>query len=234
MSDLELRVSGSAAEAQREAAELLAQQATRGGHVALSGGSAPGPAHEAAARIEPDWSRVELWFADERCVPPDDERSNYRLVRETLLDRLDRKPAVEHRARGELRPDEAAEAYDDELRGVVLDLAFLGMGPDGHTASLFPNDPALDELARSAAAVHRPDIDRVTLTLPVLRGAGVVLFLATGADKADAVSRAFGEPPSPTTPASLVRSSAGITYAFLDREAGANLEAGQLLPEAYK
>ncbi len=165
---MELRVAASAAEAVREAAELLAEAAGRGGHVALSGGSTPRPAYEAAARLQPDWSGVEVWWADERCVPPDDERSNYRLVRESLLDRLDRKPAIEHRVRGELSPEEAADAYDHELRGVVFDLALLGIGPDGHTASLFPNDPALDELQRRAAAVPRPDVDRVTATIPQL------------------------------------------------------------------
>jgi 6-phosphogluconolactonase len=232
--ELELRVSASADAAGRAAAELLAETAARGGHIALSGGSTPGPAYELAARTQPGWSRTELWFADERCVDPSDERSNYRLVRERLLDRLERGPAAEHRIRGELPADRAAEEYEAELRGVALDLVLLGIGTDGHTASLFPNDPALDELSASAVAVHRQDVDRVTLTLPVLRAAEVVLFLATGAEKADAVGRAFGEPPSPATPASLVRSSAGITYAFLDREAGANLEAGQLLPEAYK
>ncbi|MGH3082197.1 MAG: 6-phosphogluconolactonase, partial [Gaiellaceae bacterium] len=215
-------------------AELLAEAAARGGHIALSGGSTPGPAYELAARLQPDWSRTELWFTDERCVDPSDERSNYRLVRERLLDRLERGPAAEHRVRGELPAERAADEYEAELRGVELDLVALGIGADAHTASLFPNDPALDELSRSAAAVDRPDVDRVTLTLSALRAAGIVLFLATGADKADAVRRVFAESPSPAAPASLVRSSTGITYAFLDREAGAHLEAGQLLPEAYK
>jgi 6-phosphogluconolactonase len=232
--EVELRISASADAARRGAAELLAEAASRGGHVAVSGGSTPGPAYELAARLQPDWSRAELWFADERCVDPNDERSNYRLVRERLLDRLERGPAAEHRIRGELPAEQAAGEYEAELRGVDLDFVVLGIGADGHTASLFPNDPALDEPSRSAVFVRRPDVDRVTLTLPALGAAGVVLFLATGAEKADAVRRAFAEPPSPATPASLVRSSAGITYAFLDREAGANLEAGQLLPEAYK
>ena len=223
MSDIELRVSGSAAEAQREAAELLAKQASLGGHVALSGGSTPRPTYEAAARLERDWSRVELWFADERCVPPDDERSNYGLVRESLLERLDRKPAVEHRVRGELRPEEAAEACEAELRGVALDLALLGIGPDGHTASLFPNDPALEELRRRALAVARPDVDRVTLTIPPLNAADTVVFLVVGAEKADAAARAFAGEPSPATPASLVRSASGTTIALLDRAAAAHL-----------
>jgi 6-phosphogluconolactonase len=232
--ELELRISASADAARRGAAELLAEAAARGGHIALSGGSTPGPAYELAARLQSSWTRTELWFADERCVDPSDERSNYRLVRERLLDRLERGPAAEHRIRGELPAERAADEYEQELRGVVLDFVLLGIGADGHTASLFPNDPALEELSRSALPVHRPDGDRVTLTLPALRTAGAVVFLATGAEKSDPVRRAFAEPPSPATPASLVRSGAGITYAFLDREAGANLEAGQLLPEAYK
>jgi 6-phosphogluconolactonase len=222
--ELELRVSTSADAARRGAAELLAAAAGRGGHIAVSGGSTPGPAYEVTATLEPDWSRSELWFADERCVEPLDERSNYRLVRERLLERLKGGPAVEHRIRGELAAERAADEYERELQGVVLDLVLLGIGADGHTASLFPNDPVLQEESRRAVAVRRPDVDRITLTLPVLRGAGTVIFLAVGAEKADAVRRAFAEPPSPATPASLVRSSGGITYAFLDREAAGAVE----------
>jgi 6-phosphogluconolactonase len=222
--ELELRVSASADAARRGAAELLAAAAGRGGHIAVSGGSTPGPAYEVTATLEPDWSRSELWFADERCVEPLDERSNYRLVRERLLERLEGGPAVEHRIRGELAAERAADEYERELQGVVLDLVLLGIGADGHTASLFPNDPVLQEESRRAVAVRRPDVDRITLTLPVLRGAGTVIFLAVGAEKADAVRRAFAEPPSPAAPASLVRSSGGITYAFLDREAAGAVE----------
>ena len=144
-------------------------------------------------------------------------------MRERLLDRLERGPAVEHRVRGELPAERAADAYEDELRGVTLDLVLLGIGDDGHTASLFPNDAALDEKRRRAVAVRRPDVDRVTLTLPALTDAIAVVFLVVGADKSDAVRRAFGEPPSPATPASLVRSSHGTTYAFLDRGAASEL-----------
>jgi 6-phosphogluconolactonase len=110
----------------------------------------------------------------------------------------------------------------------------LGIGADGHTASLFPNDAALEVETRSAVAVRRPDVDRVTLTLPVLRAAAVVVFLAVGAEKVEAVRRAFGEPPSPATPASLVRSSHGTTYAFLDRAAASELGPGQALRESSK
>jgi 6-phosphogluconolactonase len=222
--DVELRVSASADAARRGAAELLADAAARGGHIAVSGGSTPGPAYEAAAQLEPDWSRTELWFADERCVPPDDEDSNCRLVRERLLVRLERPPSVEHPIRGELPAAEAADLYDEELRGVTLDFALLGIGPDGHTASLFPNDPALDERERQAVAVRRADFDRVTMTLPLLKGAAAVAFLAVGTDKADAIRRTFADPPGLATPASLVRSAAGTTYTFLDRGAAAALE----------
>ena len=221
--NIELRVSGSAHEAFDEAAALLAEAAGRGGHVALSGGSTPRPAYEAAARLAPDWSRLEVWWADERCVPPDDERSNYRLVRESLLDRLERSPAIEHRVRGELDPEEAADAYEHELRGVVFDLVVLGIGRDGHTASLFPNDPGVDELDRRAVAVRRADVDRVTVTIPPLNASETVVFLTVGAEKADAVARAFGEDPSPATPASLVRSASGTTIVLLDRAAAADL-----------
>jgi 6-phosphogluconolactonase len=222
--DVELRVSRSADAARRAAAGLLAEAAAQGGHLAVSGGSTPGPAYEVAASLQPDWRRTELWFADERCVVPDDERSNYRLVRERLLHRLQTGPAVEHRIRGELPPDDAAAEYELELRGVVLDVVLLGIGADGHTASLFPNDSSLEDEIRRAVAVRRPDLDRVTLTLAPLRDARVVLFLAVGADKADAVRRAFGERPSPATPASLVRSKSGTTYAFLDETAASALK----------
>lgn len=222
--DVELRVSAGADAARRGAAQAIAEAAARGGDIAVSGGSTPGPMYEVAASLEPDWSRTSLWFADERCVPPEDERSNYRLVRERLLDRLERPPASEHRIRGELPASEAADLYEGDLRGITLDFALLGIGPDGHTASLFPNDPALEELDRRAVAVPRADVGRVTMTLPLLRGAATVVFLAVGADKVDAIRRAFADPPGLATPASLVRSASGVTYAFLDRAAAEGLE----------
>jgi 6-phosphogluconolactonase len=152
-------------------------------------------------------------------VPPDDERSNYRLVRETLLDRLERQPRAVHRIRGELGSEEAADEYDRLLEGVGLGLAFQGIGADGHTASLFPGSPALHELERRAVAVPHGDVDRVTMTLPVLSEARQVAFLALGAEKADAVARAFGGDPDPAVPASLVRSREGATVVLLDRAA---------------
>lgn len=185
------------------------------GHVALSGGSTPKRAYELAA-----WRDVEIWFADERCVPPDDERSNYRLVSERVEG-----PAI-HRIRGELPPAEAAARYDEEIRNVRLDVALLGIGPDGHTASLFPDAPALAETERAAVAAEaglEPFVPRVTLTIPKLSAARLVLFLVTGADKADAVARAFRGEAGPATPASLVRSAEGRTVAILDPAAAAAL-----------
>jgi 6-phosphogluconolactonase len=209
-----------------QAAELLASAARSGGQIALSGGSTPKPAYELAAQLEPDWSRVELWWADDRCVPPDDERSNYRLVRETLLDRLAQPPTNVHRIQGELEPGEAARAYDRELDGVTLDLVLLGIGPDGHTASLFPNAPTLGERERRAVAAEpglEPFVDRVTMTLPTLSSARLVLFVVSGKEKANAVAGAFADSPDRGRPASLVRSRDGRTLALLDRPAGRHL-----------
>jgi 6-phosphogluconolactonase len=224
VTDLKIRVLETAEEALDAAAQELAAAARGGFHVALSGGSVAS-AFTGAAEAEPDWSRAELWWSDERCVPPDDPRSNYRLARENLLDRVPQAPRAVHRVRGELEPAQAADVYDEEVDGVRLGLAFQGIGPDGHTASLFPNDAALDAHDRRAVAVHRDDVDRVTLTLRVLCAAETVLFLAFGDAKAEAVRRAFAEEPGPETPASLVRSVQGRTLVLLDRAAAARLSS---------
>jgi 6-phosphogluconolactonase len=224
--DVEIVVAENADGAANAAAELLAETARSGGHVALAGGSTPRFAYELAAAAEPDWSRVETWLGDERCVPADDERANARLLREALLDRLAVPPRAAHYIRTELTAADAAAAYDAELRGVRLALAVLGLGPDGHTASLFPNAPSLSErerLAVVAAPGLAPWVERVTMTIPVLAGAHHVVFLAVGGDKAEAVHRAFAEQPSPATPASLIRSARGRTTAILDRAAATRL-----------
>jgi 6-phosphogluconolactonase len=205
------------------AAQRIAEAVDRRGHIGLSGGSAPRPAYGRVAVLRPDWSGVELWWVDERCVPPADGRSNYRMIREALLDGLARGPEI-HRVRGELPPDEAADEYDAALVGVTLDLALLGIGPDGHTASLFPNAPTLEVTDRRAVAAEagmEPLVPRVTMTRPVLGAAGEMVYLVTGENKAEAVERAFGQPPSPATPASLVRGRQ--TIAILDRAAAARL-----------
>jgi 6-phosphogluconolactonase len=218
----ELRVFDTQDEALGAAAQELAGAARGGLHISLSGGSVAS-AFVRAAEAEPDWSRAEVWWGDERCVPPGDPRSNYRLARENLLNALSEAPQAVHRIKGELDPPDAADAYDEEVDAVRLGLAFQGIGPDGHTASLFPNDAALDVHERRAVAVHGDDVDRVTLTLPVLCAAETVLFLAFGEAKADAIRRAFAQDPSPETPASLVRSERGRTLVLLDRAAAARL-----------
>ena len=208
--------------------ELLAERARRGGSIVLTGGSTPGKAYERAAELAPDWSAVELWWGDERCVPPDDERSNYRLAQVTLLDRLAEQPAEVHRIRGELQPADASGEYDKALEGRTLDLLLLGLGPDGHVASLFPGSPQLaveDRRATSGPAGLEPWVDRVTLTMPALRAAGEIVFLVSGAGKAEAVAKAFGGEISPETPASLVLLTPSRVRVFLDRPAAAKLRS---------
>src|SRR4051794_41807702 len=160
MSSVDISVVAYPEQAARLAAERLAEQARAGGHMVLTGGSTPRLAYELAAMLEPDWSRVELWWGDERCVPPDDERSNYGLAKKTLLDRLQAKPKRVHRIRGEDEPPAAAAAYEQELIGTTLDLLLLGLGPDGHVASLFPHSPGLAETERLVIdAEPKPDPD---------------------------------------------------------------------------
>lgn len=221
--DVPLRIAPDAEEAAAEAARLLVEAARAGRAIALAGGSTPRRAYELAAAAEPDWSRAEIWFGDERCVPPNDERSNFRLAREALLDRLAAVPRAVHRVPTELAPGEAAAAYAAGLRDVSVGLVLLGIGSDGHTASLFPHAPALaaEELAVAAAPGLEPFVERVTLTPRAFARAELVVFLAVGADKAAPVRRALVEPPSPATPASLVRGRR--TLAVLDEAAASEL-----------
>jgi 6-phosphogluconolactonase len=197
----------------RATAELLIVTA---GHIALSGGSSPGRAFEIAAELRPDWSGAHIWFGDDRAVPPDDELSNYRLAKETLLDGLTVLPEV-HRVRGELGAEKAADLYDEELEGVTLDLALNGIGPDGHTASLYPSAPALEEKARRAVAAEakfEPFVRRVTMTPPMFAATELLVYLVRGEEKAAVVRRAFVDDPSPAIPASVIRGR--TTIAILD------------------
>jgi 6-phosphogluconolactonase len=192
------------------AAERMA--AAAGGHIALAGGSTPKAAYERVAAMDVDWSGTTFWFGDDRCVPPDHEHSNYRMAREALLERIE--PEAVHRIKGELPYEAAADDYERVLREAFagglpeLDLILLGLGPDAHTASLFPGDPALGERERLAVGVETPGmaplVSRVSLTLPVLNAGREVVFLIAGADKKDAVRRAFSGTPDPQAPASLV------------------------------
>jgi 6-phosphogluconolactonase len=218
-----------------EAAERIAAAADAGGHIALAGGSTPRRAYERAAEIEADWSHATLWFGDERCVPADNEHSNYGMARRALLARLGTgadAPRVE-RMEGERGPVEGAAAYEEALREAFgdapprLDLVLLGLGPDMHTASLFPGDPALAAEGRFAVGVETPGmaplVPRITLTLEAINSAREVLFLIAGEDKADSVAAAFGDAPGPHAPASLVRPDAGVLTLLLDPAAAARL-----------
>ena len=223
--DVELIVVADAVEAAVAAAALIGEAAEAGGSVVLAGGSTPRHAYELAAATHGDWGGVDVWFGDDRCVPADDPLSNQLLVREALHERLVVPPTV-HPIATELSGAEAAAAYDAALRGEPLDLVLLGLGPDGHTASLFPGASSLDErerLAVAAAPGLEPFVERVTLTIPALESGAHVVFLAVGAGKAEAVRRAFAEEPSRGTPASLVRSRAGTTTVILDAAAAALL-----------
>ena len=229
MSDVEITVVADEQEAARHVAERLAEQARAGGSIVLTGGSTPRHAYEVAAEIEADWSRVELWWGDERCVPPDDEDSNFGMAKAALLDRLGQEPAAVHRMRGELGREAGADEYDQEsayLRVGTFDLVLLGLGPDGHVASLFPNFPTLDVTDRDVvgtAAGHEPFVDRISMTLPRLCATRELLFLVAGEDKAGAVARALAGEPSHDTPGSLARAAEGATRAVLDRASAAKL-----------
>ena len=218
----EVYVYGSAEEVAREAADafvacvagVLADRATA--RVALAGGSTPKAMYRLLAspayRERVEWKRVEIYFGDERCVPPDHADSNYRMAREALLDHVPLGADRVHRIAGERPPEEAAAQYQQKLARLGdpprLDLVLLGMGPDGHTASLFPGTPVLQETRALAAAVYVEKFKswRVTLTAPVLSAAAHVIVTAVGAEKAEALALALGAPPG-TVPIELVHAA---------------------------
>lgn len=193
--------------------------------VALAGGSTPAPVYARLARLPIPWQRVHLFFGDERRVPPDDPASNFRLVRETLLDALDTPPSAVHRMRGEdADGDAAAATYEAELPP-ILDLVILGIGEDGHTASLFPGSAAVRERRRRVVAVEGPSGGpaRLTLTPVALAAARERLVLVRGAGKAPVVREIFRTPPDPVRrPAQLVLDGTWI----LDDAAAAQLQEG--------
>jgi 6-phosphogluconolactonase len=224
--DVEVIVTDDAETAARRVAELLCAAARAGEEIVLTGGSTPARAYELAAALEPDWSRSGVWWGDERCVPPEDERSNFGLAKRTLLHRLEAQPARIHRIRGEDESAAAAAAYEQELSGTTLDLVLLGLGPDGHVASLFPNAPGLAENERlvvDATPTLDPFVERVTMTPPALRAGRRIVFLVTGEDKAKAVADVLAGPPDPGVPGSLIRAEDGETLAILDNEAASRL-----------
>ncbi len=157
-----------------------------------------------------------MFFGDERCVPPDDP-ARTSAARESLLDRLERPPGQLHRIRGEPPPEVAAREYDGLLRGLTLDLVLLGVGPDGHTASLFPHSPALEERERLAVAVPHSDVERITLTPPALESAALVVFLVDRRRQARRGRARLRRRPDPGTPASMIRSAAAGRSRFSTR-----------------
>ena len=168
--------------------------------LALAGGETPRAVHEALASRKVDWARVQITFGDERCVPPDDADSNFRMAKESLFDRVSIPAGNVFRIRGEIAPEDAAREYEEKLAAVaarfgetryVHDLILLGMGPDGHTASLFPGSPALDETVRNVlpATGPKPPPQRLTMTFPLLNAARKVCFLVKGPDKLPLVEK---------------------------------------------
>jgi 6-phosphogluconolactonase len=197
-------------------------------HLVLAGGSTPRRAYELLAsdfRDEVDWRRVTFYFGDERCVPPDHPESNYRMAREALLGPLRVGSSRVRRVAGELPPAAAAADYDAELQGLeavrapMFDLVLLGMGEEGHTASLFPGSAALSESGHRAVAVTvpKPPSERVTLTPRALASATQVLFLVTGEGKAEALASVFTNPE--TVPAAIVANLAPSRFLVDDAAA---------------
>ena len=209
--------------------------------IAVSGGSTPkatfallaDPAHPFLTRMP--WEHIELFFVDERTVPPDHPDSNYRMTRESLLDHVSLRPDQIHRIQGELEPEVAAAEYEYDLRRTFrlegaeaprFDIVTLGMGDDGHTASLFPHTDAIHEIGRLVVANQVPQKDtwRVTLTWPVINHAREVFFLITGQEKAEPLKEVFlGPKDVERLPSQLIWPASGILTLILDRQAAALL-----------
>ncbi|MBI4423976.1 MAG: 6-phosphogluconolactonase [Elusimicrobia bacterium] len=233
----EVAILPDAAQAASEAARRLAAAAeaavaARGeAHLALSGGRSPGPVFDALARRPGlPWARVHLHWADERCVPPGHAESNYRLARERLLSKVPVAPERVHRLRGELEPAAAAAEASRELRRALgprgrLDAVLLGLGEDGHTASLFPGTAALAERRRPVCANRVPALAawRLTMTFPALNAVREVLVLACGKAKARVLARALHGPPG-VYPIQSLRPTSGRLAFLLDREAAKFLQ----------
>ncbi len=208
-------------------------------NVALSGGSTPKALYtRLAGEGEADataWLRTNVYWSDERCVPPTDEQSNYRMAKESLLVHVPLAPQQIHRMRGEDEPNVAAQAYAAVLAENLaahdyrFGLVLLGMGDDGHTASLFPHSPALDETERLVAAnfINKLRVSRLTLTLPLINRASNIIFLVSGAAKADALQLILeGDADGRALPASLVQPANGKLIWLVDEAAFAKIEAG--------
>jgi 6-phosphogluconolactonase len=229
-------VSASEACARHIAAQLkLAVSARSQASLAVSGGHSQ-PLFHALALAPLDWSRVHVFWVDERCVPPDDAASNYKLAKENLIDNAHIPEVNVHRIAGEIDPKEAAQKYIEELRQFFhlasdqmphIDVVHCGMGPDGHTASLFPGTPLVNDRTGIAATVYAPQFNqwRVTLLPGPLLASRQLVYLVTGADKAETVRAVFEEPTHPGKyPAQLAfEHPEGPTW-FLDQTAAKLLD----------
>lgn len=223
----------------RAASAILLSAVLAGGDVVLTGGSTPRQAYQelatAVRELGIDMGRTVFWFGDERCVPADDEQSNYRLANDALFAPLEGAAGAEvKRIPGELGPFEAADAYEQELEAAgrpTFDLVLMGLGPDGHTASLFPDQPTLQENSRLVVGVPEaglePYVPRVTLTLAGLAKTRRMVFLVEGDGKAEAVAKAFGPhaEPDPHIPASMVAPLVEDLLVLLDPAAASQLPA---------
>jgi 6-phosphogluconolactonase len=233
------------AAAAAEAFVLASRSAAGRFRVALSGGNTPRAlltllADESAPyRAGVPWDDVHFFWSDERCVPPDDMDSNFKMADDALLSRLPIDKEQVHRVLGELPdPDDAARRYEETIKSEfkgppVFDLIYLGMGPDGHTASLFPNTKAVAERERLVVSnyVEQKKSYRVTFTLPLLNSSKAVHFLVAGPDKAETARKVLNEAPSAASPASLVQPAHGDVVWFLDESAARRLKPEQLAPE---
>jgi 6-phosphogluconolactonase len=241
------KVASNGDDVQKLAAELFVSNvqravAARGvARVAISGGSTPRAVFELLANPDAPyltsipWQKLQLFWVDERCVPPTHEESNYRMTKAAMLDKVPLPPENIHRMEGELDPEEAASRYEAAIRTAfrlegaqtpTFDLIWLGLGPDGHTASLFPHTEGLDEMARIVIANHVPqkDVWRVTLTWPVIVQGREVAFLIEGEEKAEMVRTVFAGTYDPEAwPAQLIRPASGKLTLMLDSAAAAQL-----------
>jgi 6-phosphogluconolactonase len=221
----------------RACSAMLVGVAAGGGQVVLTGGSTPQKAYgefvDAVRSVGIDVSGCTMWFGDERCVPPEDSRSNYGAAKSSMFDRLvDHGLPTIHRMKGELGPADGAADYERLLSDAGsprFDLVLLGIGPDGHCASLFPDQASLSERSRSVVGVEEaglePFVPRVSMTLPRLANARQVVFLATGESKVEAVAAAFGPraKPDPHVPSSLLVPMVKEIKVLIDPAAAAGL-----------
>ncbi|MBI4687944.1 MAG: 6-phosphogluconolactonase [Nitrospirae bacterium] len=209
---------------------------------ALSGGSTPRRFYTLLGSekyIEKiDWSCVHLFWADERCVSKEHEDSNFRVAFETFISKVPLPASGIHRIKGEKEPEDAAMEYEDEIKGFfgkkalpVFDLIILGVGEDGHTASLFPDSTALKDTLRLAVPVYTDRGNRVTLTLPVLNNAEQILFLAAGSSKAEVLYEILEGKNRKKYPAGLVKPTMGKVTWLIDTMAAGKLKRGQSLKD---